>query len=481
MNLKHKWKREKKSEKKTKAAPIAGVKAKKTLGALSATSIVLVIIIAVLANVLVTRVNWSYDVTENKIFSLSSQSKKILKNLEDDVTIYFLASKKNVDDSYLQIAEQYEKNSDHVSIGYRDMELYPNFASEYLSGSQTAVEGDVIVVSGDKSRYVSSDDFITYDIDSSGNYTTGINLESCITSAINYVVSDETPIIYTLTGHGEQEFDSSFQSTIESDNYEFKELNLLTEEAVPDDCAILLINAPTSDITAADLKKVRSYMEDGGKLFYVCNVEADSLSRFESLLGTYGVEINDGIVVETDASQYMQGYPTYILPTIESSEITDSLITNSSYILTPVSKGLTVTDDATVLLSTTDDAFSKVNTESNTIEKEDGDIDGPFALAAETVDEEGNPQAVVIGCSNMILSEIDAYVSGANSDFISNCVNSLTQQEDKISIKAKSGDSDTATYTTAAVQMVSFASVIGIPAALLIIGVVVVVVRRRSK
>src|SRR5699024_3679802 len=106
----------------------------------------------------------------NKIFSLSSQSKKILKNLEDDVTIYFLASKKNVDDSYLQIAEQYEKNSDHVSIGYRDMELYPNFASEYLSGSQTAVEGDVIVVSGDKSRYVSSDDFITYDIDSSGNY-----------------------------------------------------------------------------------------------------------------------------------------------------------------------------------------------------------------------------------------------------------------------------------------------------------------------
>ena len=142
---------------------------------------------------------------------------------------------------------------------------------------------------------------------------------------------------------------------------------------------------------------------------------------------------------------------------------------------------MTVTDDATVLLSTTDDAFSKVNTDSNTIEKEDGDIDGPFALAAETVDEEGNPQAVVIGCSNMILSEIDAYVSGANSDFISNCVNSLTQQEDKISIKAKSGDSDTATYTTAAVQMVSFASVIGIPAALLIIGVVVVVVRRRSK
>jgi ABC-2 type transport system permease protein len=81
----------------------------------------------------------------------------------------------------------------------------------------------------------------------------------------------------------------------------------------------------------------------------------------------------------------------------------------------------------------------------------------------------------------MMINEIDQYVGGANSNFVSNCVNALTQQEDKISIKAKSVTSDTATYTTAAVQLVSFAAVIGIPVLLLLIGVVVVVMRRRSK
>ncbi|MDO4942031.1 MAG: GldG family protein [Lachnospiraceae bacterium] len=481
MDLKNKLKRQKKSEKKQNAAPVSGARTKKTMGALSATSIVLVIIIAILANVLVTKGNWSYDVTDNKIFSISDQSKKIVKNIKQDVTIYFLASKKNVGDNYLQIVEEYKKNSKHISVKYRDMELYPNFASEYLSGSQTAAEGDVIVVSGKKAKYISSEDFVTYDMDSSGNYTTAINLESCITSAINYVVSDETPIIYTLTGHGEQEFDASFQSSIESDNYEFKDLNLLTESSVPKDCEILLINAPTNDISSKDLKKIKSYMKKGGKLFYVCSTDADNLTNFENLLKSYGVKVNDGIVVETDSTKYMQNYPTYMLPTIESTDITDALLTNSSYILAPVSRGLTLSGDAVSLLSTSDESYSKVNIKSSKIEKEKADISGPFSVASETVDEDGNAQVIVIACPGIILNEIDQYVSGANSDFVSNCVNALAQQEDKISIKAKATDHDTATYTTAAVQLVSFASVIGIPALLLMIGVIVVVTRRRSK
>jgi hypothetical protein len=285
-----------------------------------------------------------------------------------------------------------------------------------------------------------------------------------------------------MTGHGEQEFDSSFQSDIEADNYEFKDLNLLTESEIPDDCEILMVYAPTSDISSADLKKVKAFMKDGGKLFYVCNTEGGTLKNFESLLKTYGVKVNDGIVVETDSTKYMQNYPTYMLPTIESSDITDSLLSNSSYILTPVSKGLTISGDNTsALLSTSDGAYAKTNLQSETVAKEDGDIDGPFSIATETVDDDGNAQVIVIACPSMMINEIDQYVGGANSNFVSNCVNALTQQEDKISIKAKSVTSDTATYTTAAVQLVSFAAVIGIPVLLLLIGVVVVVMRRRSK
>lgn len=455
-------------------------KQKKILGTLSAVSIVLIIAVAILANVLVSKLNWSIDTTDNQIFSISSQSKKIIKNLDEDVTIYFLSSKKNVDDSYLKVAEQYAKGSKHIDIKYRDMKLYPNFASKYTSSSDSATEGDVIVVCGDKGRYISQDNFVSYGTDSSGNYTTEMNMEPSLTSAINYVTSDSTPKIYTLTGHGELEFDSSFKSSIESDNYAFEDLNLLTEKSIPKDCQILLINAPTSDLSSADLKKVNTYMKNGGKLFYVCNSEASKLTNFEKLLKNYGIGINDGLVVETDSSKYMQGYPTYLLPTIESSTITDSLISNSSYILAPVSKGLTLDDGVTSLLTTGDGSYSKVNTKSETISKEAEDIDGPFSIAAEATDDDGEAQVVVIGCSSLI-SDVDQYVAGANSNFVSNCVNALSQQDDKISVKAKTVSNDTATYTSSAVTMVSFAAVVGIPLCIIIIGIIVVIVRRRSK
>ncbi|MEE1312850.1 MAG: GldG family protein [Lachnospiraceae bacterium] len=473
--------RKKGQKDKKKVMPAAGVREKKALGALSATSIVLIIIVAVLANVLITKTNLSYDVTDNKIFTISEQSKKITKNLEKDVTIYFLSSKDDIDDGYLQIVNQYKKNSDHISVKFRDMELYPNFASQYMSSDETAEEGGMIVVCGEKGKYVSPNDYVGTNIDASGNYTTEVTLESSVTPAINYVTSENTPIIYLLTGHGELDFDSSFENTIEGDNYEFKELNLLTESSVPDDCAILLVNGPTSDLSSTDMKKVKKYMKNGGKLFYVCNTEAETLENFESLLDSYGIGINDGIVVESDSSMYMQGYPTYLLPTIESNTITNALVENSSYVLMPVSKGLTVTDDATALLSTSDNAYSKTNLESETIEKESGDIDGSFALAAEALNEDGESQVIVIGCPNMIMSDIDQYVSGSNSDFVSNCINALNQQDDKISIKAKEVSNETATYTTAAVQAVSFVTVIGIPVCILIIGLIVVILRRRSK
>lgn len=481
MDLKNKFKKKEQTEKRQKKASVAGVRTKKTLGVLSATSIVLIIIIAVLANVLVSKGNWSYDVTDNKIFSISSQSKKIVKNLKQDITIYFLDSKKNVDDNYLQIAQQYKKNSKHVSIKYRDLELYPNFGKDYVSSSESIEAGGILVVSGEKGRYISSDDFIAYDMDSSGNYTTSINLEPSLTAAINYVISDKTPKIYTLAGQSEPEFDASFQSSIEADNYEFKELNLLTEKKVPDDCEILFIYAPKKDISADDLKKVETYLKNGGKLFYVCNTEAGQLKNFESLLTGYGIKINDGIVVETDSSKYMQNYPTYILPTIESTTVTDSLLQNSSYVLTPVSKGLTLSDNAISLLSTSDGAYSKTNLESKTVEKEKGDINGPFSLAAEVLDDNGNGKVIVVACPSMMVDQVDQSVSGANSNFVSNCVNALAQQEEKISIKAKSVSDETATYTTSAIQLVSFVSVIGIPVVLLVIGIVVVVMRRKSK
>ena len=77
--------------------------------------------------------------------------------------------------------------------------------------------------------------------------------------------------------------------------------------------------------------------------------------------------------------------PYILLPDLQSSDITDPLIEENYYAILPIAQGLTVKDTAgrvTELLTTSDTAFSKkAGYNLETYEKEDGDTDGPFALA----------------------------------------------------------------------------------------------------
>lgn len=70
--------------------------------------------------------------------------------------------------------------------------------------------------------YESSVNYQTYSME-----TTAFDGEGQVTSAIAYVTTEDLPILYTLTGHEENDLDSSMQSAIEKENIEVQELNLL--------------------------------------------------------------------------------------------------------------------------------------------------------------------------------------------------------------------------------------------------------------
>lgn len=453
-------------------------------GLFSATAAVLVLIAAILANVLITKVDWSYDVSENQMYTLSEQTEKIVKANEKDIHLYVIASQTEFNTVYKKIVDQYKKLSSHIKVSYKDLENYPNFAYDYIDSSTEEVdEGSIIVVCGEKNRYLSSSDFINYSFDySTYSYSAeSVKLESVLTEAINYVIADYTPVIYSLTGHNEAELSSTMQGYLEGDNFEVKELNLLTEEAVPEDCAILLINGPSADLSKEEAKKIASYMEGDGKMYYIAHALTDDLPNMKSLLKEYGITMEKGTVVESSSNMYMQ-YPVWILPTVGTSTITESL--TDRYIFVPESKGFAHgddTDDYTItdLLSTSDGAYSKVNFSGEVMDKEKGDIDGPFQLALQ-VDDENGGKIIVLGSTNVLLDEIDEAVSGANSDFFLNGVNYLAQQEEKISVRAKDLSSNTATVTAFAQKALMVGTVMVLPAVTLLFGLVVVLKRKRK-
>ena len=216
-------------------------------------------------------------------------------------------------------------------------------------------------------------------------------------------------------------------------------------------------------------------------MYCIADALAPDLPNLKSVLKEYGITMEDGIVVEGDSNYYMQ-VQTYLLPTIGYSTVTSKL--QNKNILVPISKGFTHGEDTdeytiTSLLSTSDAAYSKIDTESNVIEKEDADIDGPFDLSLQVDTEEGG-KLIVLGSVNLLEEQIDSAVSGTNSDFILNGINYLAQQESKISVRAKTLTTNQVTMSTFSQKALMVGTTFVLPAFVLLAGFIIVLRRRRK-
>ena len=275
------------------------------------------------------------------------------------------------------------------------------------------------------------------------SYSTSFDGEGAITSAIDYVVSEELPQLYVLEGHGESELPATFSEQLEKENIETQTLSLLTVDEIPEDADCVMIYGPSSDISETERDMLADYVAQGGRLLVMAGpTENGILENLYSLLSDYGVEANEGFVVEEDRSYYTI-YPYVLLPDLNSDEITDSLIEEHYLSIMPLSIGLTVTGDSaqgtvTELMTTSESAFSKTaGYDLTTYEKEEGDVDGPFALAV-SIESSGGGQMVWFSSSHFLDDAYNALSSGANVDLSINALSSLIGESEAMAIRSKS-------------------------------------------
>ena len=449
--------------------------------------VVLAIVIAI--NVFVTYLPTTitqFDISAAKLYSLTSSSKAVVSNLEDDVTIYWICQSGQESTVIEKLLDVYSSYSDNLTVEKKDPDTYPTFASQYTS--ETVTNNSLIIVSGDKSRYISYESM--YEIDSSSYYTSGsisqsFDGENLITSAIDYVVSDELPQVYVLTGHGEADMSTTMSSVIETANMEITEFSLLNEDEIPEDADVILINSPTSDLSEEEVTILEEYIDNGGHVVVLSGPQQEeSLTNLQALLAYVGVSMEEGIVIDTDRESYAFDYPYFLLPTIESSDITDALIEENSYVIMPISAGLTIENTAgaytvTSLLDTSSSSYSKVAGYSlETYEEEDGDIDGPFSLAIAA--ENSNEGSLVWIASDYLLDDqYNSYSSGANSDFFMNALSWKMTDTETLSIRSKSLDYNYLTISASAATFIKIVLIGIVPIGYLLYGIDEVVRRRK--
>ena len=485
-----------------------------SLSAYSSTVIAGSIAVAVILNLIVAELPSRYtvfDLTANRLYSLTDDTKELVSNIGEDVTIYVLANENQADSTLANTLDSYEGLSSHIKVTYVDPAVNPKFYTKYTDGSISS--NSVIVESSRRSRVVDYNDLYVseYDYSTYSQNVTGYDAEGQITSAISYVLSENMPKIYMVTGHGELELDSTFTDAIQKANIDTETINLMDYDAVPEDAAAVFVNAPAGDFSSDDTEKLLTYLNDGGDIFINTTYTGKDMPNFDKLLDFYGVQVSKGLIIETAQNSYYQD-PFYLLPSIEYDTITSDIYSGNSYVFAPYCQGLTFTEkedvEVTPLLASSEKSYVRDDIENSTsYDRQDGDEDGPFyiglsctaqvagaASQEQETDESGNTDAasgdvknsestaIIFSCESLFTQEADAMVAGTNQKLFSGVLQAFETEDGESSsvvIPVKNYEVEYLTVSQSWISVLALITVVVIPFGFLITGFVIWFRRRK--
>ncbi len=429
----------------------------------------------------------SFDLTYNKIRSLTDESAAVLKGLDNDITIYVYAEDESKDETIDSTLAYIAAASSHVKVMYVSPSSNPQFYRQYTDEKPS--ENSCIVVCGEKSRVIEYTDCYklnykygynavsdSYVID--GYDVTGYDGEGKLISAIQYVTDAAPGKVYVLTGHDEAELSEDLKTRVENAHFEVESFNLLQYDEVPQDCDVLMVLGPLSDFNEDEAGKIKAYMEkDGAGIFVCAYTEGGEQKEYDALLADLGIEVIDGKVVESDENYY-NNENSYLLPEILKTEWTGPVYTEgrTKYIYMPFSKGLKLIEapgaECTSFLMSGPGSY---------IEKDGGYIEGPFTLGAYVKKylDKGTFRAAVLASDYFMDPEIDKSVGGNNYTVFIKLLTNVAQTADSADIPVKTYEYDKILIPAGVRNTLGFVFMGVIPLIMLLGGLIVREVRMR--
>ena len=445
------------------------------------------------------------DLTKEKFYSLSEESKNQIKNVEQEIEIYVFGYEEN--SSVVDLIKQYAKYKENIKYEVVSTETRQDIAQKYDVSSTDESNGTIVIANGDRKVKVSATDLYSYDYNT---YETVDLTEQKLTNSILAVTLDNAPKIYFLTGHGEytlKDYMTTLNTKLKGEVNEVESLDLLVSNKIPDDCQALVIVSPTTDFTDYETDIITGYINNGGDILWLSDYSTSgALTNVNKVLNMYGIDLaNNGIILEQDKSAMLMQTPNLILPNLSSeSEITSPIVSGGKVLLFNSGKidiksneeleNLGV--DVTKLLTTTDSAIFRTDLSNSSTSPSSGEEAKEYvvgALASKTISNDNESENTKksnlviyanaifaidypIQISNQAAYAIDFY---NNQDLILNSISYLTERTDTITIRKTY---TSVPYTATASQDIVVRLIIFIvPIVIIAIGIVVWVIRKRRK
>jgi ABC-type uncharacterized transport system involved in gliding motility auxiliary subunit len=445
-------------------------------GFFTAISAVLLVLALAVANWAAARRPKAWDLTKDRIFTLSDDTIRLLDALDVDVTALAFYGQAEpgypaAQDALARYAARSPRFRFELVDPYRSPERVKQLAI-------TEAGPRIVLVAGDQEARVRSPD------------------EAALTAGLVKVTRRGTRRAYFTTGHGEPDpRDASAKgysqavASLEGEGFEVATLSLLEQAKVPDDAAIVLVAAPRKAFLTPEVDALKAHWARGGALGVFLEPEVDA--GLDALLAELGVEAGDDMVVDpSPVAQLFGGTPvTPIVAPSQHHPITRDLA--STGVVFPTTRSLVARTGAKAIPSpialSGRDSWAELDVKSlygKGAKKDDGEKVGPLpvAMAVERpgAGAEGKPgrtaRAVVAGDGE---SFSNGYVGLlGNSDFFLNAASWLGEQEDRITVRPRSREASRLLLTEAQVSVVKFLTIDVLPVVLLGAGLAVWLVRR---
>jgi ABC-type uncharacterized transport system involved in gliding motility auxiliary subunit len=415
------------------------------------------------------------DTTQNRTFSLSAQTDKILKGLTQNinVTAFYTENhyRRKIADDMLK---EYAQKSDKIKFTMIDPTSKPGLASTYkIKG-----DGTIIFESADKKESIVSFQ----------------NEEQDFTSAILKLTSTKQKKVYFLTGHGERDIEGSedtsyseIKKRIEADNYKVEKLVLAQQSVIPDDCEILIIAGPQNPLLEKEDEVINAYLNLGGKAIIM--TDPTPSASMDKVLKNFGVEVHNDIILDSLGRSILGDPSMPICISYGNHPITAPFARREIMTFFPIARSLAPSKDISKDISITELAKTSSNSWGETnidmlmtkqvIEYNDGqDIKGPLTVAVAVTKKEksGKPVQekerrvlVAFGDSDFVMNK---YLQQGNPDLFMNSLSWLAEEEELISIGPKTQEESPKIERLSgeSLRLINSASIFTIPLILIVIG-----------
>ena len=312
----------------------------------------------VVINVLASYIHFRYDLTEEKRYSLSTQAKNILRNMDQPLQVEvflkgdfpagFRKLANSIEEFLLECKEYSGGNLQYKFIdalqgldetqAARVIDSVNNFfgipaytlqAPSKVGDEQT----QKLVLPGATIHYKDStmgvnflqgERFLGTDAEQLASLYNNIeaSLEYKFVSSIQKITANEKPVVVYALGNGETwgyNIDDAVRSLIK--NYTFDTINLKKVPFIPTQINALVILKPTQPFSDQEKLKIDQYVMNGGSVFWMIDnmyAEFDSLRQvqgfiafdrglnLEDILFNYGVRINQVLLQDMQSDKLPQ-------------------------------------------------------------------------------------------------------------------------------------------------------------------------------